>query len=324
MRHTRAGAGGPAAARRVVFAAPGPPEVLRLESVPPPAPGPGEVRVRVRAAGLQPYDVKIRRGDLAVPLPCCPGNDLAGVVDAVGPGVAAAAPGDEVLGFVDGGGYATHALAPADRLVPRPAGVGWAAAGALSASGQTADLALDALRVGPADTVLVHAAAGGVGTMAVQLAVARGARVVGTASPRNHDYLRALGVVPVAYGPGLVDRVRAVAPEGVDAALDAAGRDALGPSLELTADRGRVLTIADFAGAAAAGVPVLSGPRTAARLAALARRCAAGELRVEVQEAYPLAAAPRAHAALEGGHVRGKLVFRTDLPEPPDAAPVPR
>ncbi|GGJ95034.1 oxidoreductase [Pilimelia anulata] len=294
---------------RVEFARVGPPSVLRLVDAPTPVPGPGAVLVRVRAAGVQPYDVKVRRGDLAVPLPYCPGNDLAGTVAAVGPDAAGWAVGDEVLGFVDSGGYASHALVPADRLAARPAGLDPVAAGALSASGQTADLALDALGVGPGETVLVHAAAGGVGTMAVQLAVARGAAVIGTAGPANHDHLRALGATPVAYGEGLAERVRAAAPGGVDAALDAAGRGALAPSLELVADRDRVLTIADFAGAAELGVRTLRGARTGARLARLAALAAAGELRVAIRATFPLAEAAAAHALVEAGHGRGKVVL---------------
>ncbi|WP_189113245.1 NADP-dependent oxidoreductase [Pilimelia terevasa] len=299
--------------RRVEFAEYGPPGVLTVVARPTPVPGPGEVLVAVRSAGLQPYDVKLRRGDLRgqvdLALPYCGGSELAGVVVAAGPGVAAFAAGDEVLGFVADGALATHSVVPADRLVRRPPELAWAAAGALSASGQTADLALAALAVAAGETVLVHAAAGGVGSMAVQLAAARGARVVGTASPRNHDYLRGLGATPVTYGPGLVDRVRAAAPAGVDAALDAAGRDALVPSLELVADPARVLTIADWAGAAALGVRTLQGTRTAGRLADLVGLCVAGRLRVEVARTFPLAEAVAAHALLETGHVRGKVVL---------------
>ncbi len=236
----------------------GGPEVLRVTEVPDPEPGPGEVRVRVYAAGVQPVDLAIREGfrppGLAVEPPFVLGNEFAGVVDRLGPDSGGWAVGDEVLGFRVLDGHAELVTVDAAQLVAKPAGMPWEQAGSLSASGQTAHVALTLLGVGPGDTVLVHGASGGVGTVAVQLARAWGATVIGTASERNHDYLRELGAIPVAYGDGLVEWVRAAAPQGVSAAFDAAGRGALEASVELVADKDRIGTVVDYPGAERLGV----------------------------------------------------------------------
>ncbi|MFG3229413.1 NADP-dependent oxidoreductase [Kitasatospora sp. NPDC048194] len=290
----------------------GGPEVLRVAELPDPQPGPGEVRVRVYAAGVQPVDLAIREGfrppGTAVEPPFVLGNEFAGVVDRLGPDSGGWRVGDEVLGFRMLGSHAELVTVDAAQLVAKPAGMPWEQAGSLSASGQTAHTALTLLGVGPGDTVLVHGASGGVGTVAVQLARAWGATVVGTASERNHAYLRDLGAIPVAYGEGLVERVRAAA-QGVTAALDAAGRGALDASVELVADRDRIGTVTDFEGAARLGVRPLRTRRTAARLAELVRLWEAGGLRLEIAEAVPLAAAERAHRLVGTGHVRGKVVL---------------
>lgn len=291
----------------------GPSGVLELAEVPTPAPGPGRVRVRVRAAGVQPADVAVLRGrmppGMTRPRPLVPGNELAGVIDAVGSGVTAWADGDEVIVFTTLGAHAEQAVVPADQVVPRPAGMPWEEAGALSASGQTAHTALEDLGVGPGDTLVVHAAAGGVGTMAVQLAVARGARVIGTARPENHAHLRALGAEPVEYGDGLVERLRELAPGGADAALDAIGGGALAASLAVVSDRRRIGTVADHAAAARLGLRAIRTRRSAARLGELARLAADGTLRVVVGARVPLHEAPRALDLVAGGHVRGKVVL---------------
>ncbi|MFJ8046381.1 NADP-dependent oxidoreductase [Kitasatospora sp. NPDC096147] len=295
-----------------LFREPGGPEVLEVTELPLPAPGPGEVLVRVEAAGIQPADTAIRSGwaprGVTVEYPATPGNEFAGVVTRLGEGVNGWATGDEVLGFRLLGCHAQYVVVPAEQVVARPAGMDWAEAGSLSASGQTAHVALSALGVTAGDTVLVHAAAGGVGSVAVQLARAWGATVIGTASGANHAYLRSLGAIPVTYGDGLADRVRAVAPHGVDAALDAAGRDALVPSLALVPDRTRIGTIADPA-AEGLGVRWLYGPRSAARLAELTALWEQGRLRLTVSAAFPLARAAEAHRLVEAGHVRGKAVI---------------
>lgn len=303
--------------RAVVFARYGDPDVLQVIDVAPPEPGPGQVRVRVRAAGVQPFDALFRSGGahqwLPARFPQQLGNEFAGVVDAVGPGVTAWRAGQEVLGWAAPSCYAEQVVAGAGDLVAKPAAMPWPEAGVLSASGQTAATALAGLRVGAGDTVLIHAAAGGVGSFAVQLAAARGATVIGTASPGNHDYLRTLGAVPVAYGDGLTDRVRAAAPDGVDVALDASGTEpALHASLALVDDRDRIGTVAFQPAADRLGVRRLSTERSATRLAELTELSAAGRLRVTIQQAYPLAEAAAAHRAIETGHVRGKLVLLTD------------
>src|SRR3954468_5120971 len=203
--------------RAAVFDRFGPPDVLRIAELPDPVPGPGEVRVRVRAAGVQPFDVGVRRGSMPfvqVTFPQTIGQEYSGVVDRLGSGVEAGGPavGDAVLGSTMLNGHASMVCVPAENAVRKPDHLDFPTAAGLVAASQTASGALRELRVGPADVLLVHAAAGSVGTVAVQLARLAGATVIGTASPANHDYLRQLGAIPVAYGDGLVDAVRGVAP----------------------------------------------------------------------------------------------------------------
>jgi enoyl reductase len=300
--------------RAVVFNAYGGSDVLEVADVEVPAPGPGQVCVRVKAAGVQPFDALFRSGAahqwVPARFPQRLGNEFAGVVEAVGDHVAGWRTGHEVLGWAMLSSYGEHVVVGAGDVVEKPAGMPWAEAGVLSAAGQTAATALELLEVGKDDTVLIHAAAGGVGTFAVQIARARGATVIGTAGLRNHDYLRALGVVPVAYGDGLVERVRAAAPSGVDVALDASGTvEALRASLELVADRGRIGTVAYQPAADELGVRRLSTERSGARLSELTELSAAGQLRVSIQHEYPLDRAAEAHRTIETGHVRGKLVL---------------
>ena len=225
----------------------GGPEVLRVGDREMPEPDAGQVRVRVRAAGVNGVDAAIRSGDaqqiFPTKLPTVLGLEIAGVVDASGPNVDGLAVGDEVLGLADGGGYAEYALSTT--VAPKPAELGWAEAAALPVAAETALRVLNMLEVARDDTVLIHGAAGGVGTVAVQLAVARGATVIGTASEPNHDYLCEIGATPVVYGEGLIDRVRAVAPDGIDAVFDAAGQGALPDSIELRSGTSRIVTIAD-------------------------------------------------------------------------------
>ncbi|MFJ2579660.1 NADP-dependent oxidoreductase [Kitasatospora aureofaciens] len=299
--------------KAVTVPEPGGPEVLRVAEVPTPAAGPGEVRVRVYAAGVQPVDLAIREGfrppGAVIGSPLVLGNEFAGVVDQLGPGSYGWEVGDEVLGFQVLNSQAEFVTVDTSHLVAKPAGMPWEQAGSLSASGQTAHMALGLLKVGKGDTVLVHGASGGVGTVAVQLARAWGATVIGTASERNHAYLRELGTIPVAYGEGLVERVRAVAPQGVDAALDAAGRGALEASVELVADKDRIGTIVDYATAERLGLRQLRAERTAARLAELVELWETGGLRLEVAETFPLERAADAHRMVATGHVRGKVVL---------------
>ncbi|WTW92994.1 NADP-dependent oxidoreductase [Streptomycetaceae bacterium NBC_01309] len=300
----------------------GGPEVLHIAEIPTPTAGPGQVRVKVRAAGVMPFDTGLRAGMFPPAMtpgfpekPAVPGNEFAGVVDEVGDGVTGFAPGAEVLGFATTGAYAEFIVIPADQLARKPADMPWEVAAGLSGNGQGAHMALGQLAVGPGDTVLITAAAGGLGTIAVQLAKAWGAAtVIGTASERNHDYLRSLGAVPVTYGPGLVDRVRAIAPDGVDAALDAADPEALRDSVELTKDRGRVLTMVSDEVARELGLREWSGVRSGELLAELADLWSKGVIALHIRGTYALADAADAHREIETGHGRGKVVIAVDLP----------
>lgn len=304
-------------ARSVQFSEYGTTDVLELVEVDDPQPDPGQVRLAVRAAGVNPFDWKLLHGSipgLPASLPAGLGNDVAGVVDAVGGDVRAWSVGDEVLGQATGGAYTTAALAAEGALVARPADLPWEVAAGIGGAGGTAWKVLERLGVGEGDTLLVHAAAGGVGTFASQLAVARGARVIGTAGDRNHALLRAWGVEPVTYGDGLAERVRAIAPDGIDVALDASGRgDELRVSVELGADPHRVLTIARFTDVPD-GVIVHQGGSQGdlqPALRELVALIAAGRLQVPIARAYPLAEAAAALDASEHGHLAGKIVLTT-------------
>lgn len=294
----------------------GGPEVIEMTELDTPRPSPGEVRVRVKAAGAQAYDCAVRGGwtppGMTLTFPQVLGNDFAGVVDELGEGVTGFSVGDEVLGWAVLSCYAQYLVVSADQVVHKPANMPWEEAGAFSASAQTAHTALKALEVGAGDTLLVHAAAGGVGTIAVQLAKEWGATVIGTAGERNHDYLRSLGAIPVAYGDGLADRVRALAPDGVNAALDAVGGEALDVSVELVKDRARIGTLVDFARVEEFGVRAIFSQRSAERLRELTELYAQGRLRVEISRVFPLALAAEAHQIVETGHVRGKIVLSVD------------
>jgi NADPH:quinone reductase-like Zn-dependent oxidoreductase len=244
------------------------------------------------------------------------------VVTAVGPDAAGpagpVAVGDEVIAFRASGAYAAELLAPAQAVVPKPAALDWAQASGLMLTGATAWHALTVTDVHEGDTVLINGASGGVGVMAVQLAAARGASVVATASPARHAFLRELGATPVAYGPGLAGRVRAAAPGGVSAALDLIGTDeAMEVSLALVPDRARVVTIAAFAKGLEAGIKVIGGApgadpgteiRDAARLD-LARLAGQGKLKVFVTQTFPLTEAAAAHRAIMTGHATGKIAL---------------
>ncbi|WP_010277113.1 NADP-dependent oxidoreductase [Paenibacillus senegalensis] len=296
------------------FHSPGPPEVLQVMDFPDPVPGPGEVRVKVKAAGVQPVDCAIRGYGFSPPgaklqYPQIVGNEFAGIVDQVGEGVEDFQIGCEVIGWSLLSCCAQYVVVPRDQLVIKPRTMPWEEAGVLSASGQTAHTALKELEVGEGDTVLIHAAAGGVGTFAVQLARAWGAVVIGTASPRNHDYLHSLGAIPVAYGEGLEDRVRELAPQGIDAALDAAGEEALRASVNLVSNKERIGTIVSFDLSEKLGTVPIRSKRSAARLSELTRLYEQGMLRVTIARVFPLHEAAAAHRAVETGHIRGKIVI---------------
>jgi NADPH:quinone reductase-like Zn-dependent oxidoreductase len=288
----------------------GGPEVLELVDLPDPHPGPGQVRIAVRAAGVNASDWKKRKGLMDPELPQTMGYEAAGVVDEVGEGVADVAVGDRVFGLSDEGA-AQAELAVLSYYAPIPPSLGFPGAAALPAAIETATRALDQLGVGSDDTLLINGASGSVGSAAVQLAVARGARVIGTASPANHDYLRSLGAEPVAYGEGLAGRVRALAPGGVDLALDAAGSGVLSELIELASGSEHVVTIADFAGAQEHGVRFSRGDdgRAVHVLAEIGELIESGRFSLPVAQTFPLAEIAEAHRVSEDGHARGKLVL---------------
>ncbi|MBB4741945.1 NADPH:quinone reductase-like Zn-dependent oxidoreductase [Actinoplanes octamycinicus] len=295
-------------------------DVLRLRELPDPPVGPDVVRIRVRGAGLNPVDYKIRQGHLrgAIPhhTPLIPGWDVAGVVDAVGPAVTGFAAGDEVMAYarkdtVQHGTYAELVSVAEGAVARKPASLSFAQAGGLPLAGLTALQMLLAVDTGPGDVVLVHAAAGGVGHLAVQLARALGAtRVIGTASKGNHDFLYGLGCEPIEYGDDLPERLAAlVGGDGrVDAALDFVGGDALTQSPRLVRSPARHASVVDPHVKEQGGRYVFVRP-DGDQLSSLADLADAGRLRVEVAREFPLDEAAPAQRLLEEGHVRGKLVL---------------
>jgi NADPH:quinone reductase len=300
----------------------GGPGSLSFEEVELPDVGPREVRVAVRAVGVNPYDVKVYAGPGDPSrLPLRLGSEAAGVVTAVGEGAAddrgRVSVGDEVIVRAPGA-YASDLVVPDTALTRKPEALGWPEAAALLLAGATAEHTLDATAVTEGDTVLVHGASGGVGLYAVQLAALRGARVIATASRRNHDLLRELGAEPVSYGDGLLGRVRALAPEGIDVALDLIGSDeAMDVSLALVADRVRIASIANFTRGGEEGIRLLgNGPgadpgselRAAAR-PELARLAGEGLLRVVLAATYPLDQVAEAHRRIATGHTTGKIAL---------------
>ena len=288
----------------------GGPEVLEIVELPDPHPGTGQVRIAVRAAGVNASDWKKRKGLMDGDLPQTLGYEAAGVVDEVGEGVADVAVGDRVFGFSDEGA-AQAELAVLSTYAPIPPSLDFSGAAALPAAIETATRSLDRLGVRSGSTLLVNGASGSVGSAAVQLAGVRGARVIGTASPANHEYLRSLGAEPVAYGPGLVGRVRALAPDGVDAALDVAGSGVLPQLIELARGAEHVVTIADFGGAQEHGVTFSSGDagRALHVLAEIGELIESERFSLPVAQTLPLGEIATAHRLSEDGHVRGKIVL---------------
>jgi NADPH:quinone reductase len=309
----------------VVATAFGGPEVLSVIETPAGPPRPGEALIEVRAAGTNPVDYKQysrTMGQDPARLPMRLGRELAGVVTEVADGTEGPADGihvgDAVVAYPIAGGYAADVVVAASSVIPKPATMSFEQASGMMLTGATAVHALTVSRVGAGQTVLIHGAAGGVGLMAVQLATAAGARVLGTASESSHAVLREFGAEPVTYGPGLEERIRALAPEGVDAAVDAIGGDeALDTSLAVVTARDRIVTLLPSRRAFDSGIKVIGGapgadPGTEIRAAArlkLARLAEEGKLRVVVAAAYPLAEAAAAHRALATGHTHGKIVL---------------
>jgi NADPH:quinone reductase-like Zn-dependent oxidoreductase len=290
-------------------------DVLHVTDVQPPAPGPGQVQVQVRAAGINPGEASIRRGESAdrwpATFPSGEGSDFAGVVRELGDGVSTAAVGDEVIGWTDQrGSQAELVVVPAGQVVPKPASVPFEVAGALYVAGGTAVGVVNAVAPGPGETVVVSGATGGVGVMAAQLARRDGADVIGIASAANADWLTAHGIRPVPYGERLADRLRAAAPGGIDAWIDLFGGGYLDLAAELGVAPERAATIIDFEAAGRTGAQTVFGADTPGgpALTLLAGLIAGGELDVPVA-AYPLDQVREAYAELEKRHTRGKIVL---------------
>jgi NADPH:quinone reductase-like Zn-dependent oxidoreductase len=291
-------------------------DVLRVDEVPRLAPGPGQVLVRVKAAGINPGEAKIREGFLhsrwPATFPSGQGSDLAGIIEQVGDGVTLVAAGDEVIGWVDTrSSHAEYAVVEAANVVPKPASVPWEVAGALPVAGFTAWATVRAVGLKPGDTVVVSGAAGGVGSITVQLASRAGATVIGLASETNHGWLESRGVIPVAYGDGAVDRIRAVAPK-VDAFIDTYGGDYVEVALnEFGVEPSRVDTVVRFDAVEQYGVKAEGNAvgASASTLAELAGLIAAGELEVPIAATYPLDQVRAAYRWLGQGHLLGKVVL---------------
>jgi NADPH:quinone reductase-like Zn-dependent oxidoreductase len=296
----------------------GPVGVLSVRDVQVPKPGPGEVLVKVKAAGINPGEAKIREGALAerwpATFPSGQGSDFAGVVDKVGQDVTGVAAGDEVIGWVDTrSSQAEYLVAEAAKLTRKPAGLPWEVAGAIPVVGFTAWAMVRAVDLKPGDTVAVSGAAGGVGSLAVQLARRKGATVIGLAGPSNHDWLTRHGVLPVAYGEGVADRIRAAAaPGAVSAFLDTHGGDYVELALnDLMVAPERIDTVVRFDAVAKYGVKAdgNAAGASAATLDELAKLIAAKEIELPIARTYPLSEVRAAYTELAKGHIRGKIVL---------------
>jgi NADPH:quinone reductase-like Zn-dependent oxidoreductase len=303
-------------ARAVRFDQYGGLDVLQVVDVPDPVPGPGEVLVRVKAASINPGEAKIREGALhsryPATFPSGEGSDLAGVVEGVGVDVTAVGAGDEVIGYTDNrASQAELVVVPAENLTARPPSVPWEVAGSLNVAGATAWAAVRAVSLSDGDTVVVAGAAGGVGVFAVQLAAVAGATVIGLAGESKHGWLRSHDVVPVLYGDGVEDRIRAAAPDGVDAFLDLVGGGYVELALALGVAPDRIDTIADFEAITKHGVKGdgNAAGSSASTLAELAADVANGSLEVPIAATYPLERVRDAYAELEQGHTLGKIVL---------------
>lgn len=308
--------------RAVQFAQYGGPEVLEVvDGVSEPHPGSGQVRIAVRAAGVTPADWYLRSGTMQdiVPLtlPHIPGADAAGVVDEIGTGVTGVRIGDDVFGYTPpaavGGALAEHAVLEA--WAPKPASWSWEEAGGAAANIETATRVMDLLGVDETSTLLIEGAAGGVGTATMQLARARGAAVVGTASPKNHDFLRRFGAIPVEYGPGLAERVAVRAPGPITAVLDAAGSGSLQDLVKIAGSPDRVVSIADPQ-AASQGVRLSSSAGGGldqhdgrAGLTLAARLAEEGRFSVPLHAVFPFARVGEAHSASQSRRAQGKIVI---------------
>jgi NADPH:quinone reductase-like Zn-dependent oxidoreductase len=297
--------------RALQYSTYGDPEVLKVEDAPDPHAGPGQIRIAVRAASVNPIDWKVFSGAFSGGEPLAGtgflGYDAAGVVDEVGAGVEGVAVGDEVLGL----GQNTQAeFALLASWAVKPASIDWAIAAAAGVAGETSERGLRLLGVKSGDTVFVDGGAGGVGAVAVQMALVRGATVIASSGASNLDYLREIGAIPVSYGEGVADRVRAAADGPIDAVFDVVGKTPIEELVSLVSEPSRVLTIANFA-AGEAGVQVTGGDADSQPMPALAEVAellADNRLVIKVQT-FPFERAAEAYRISEGGHIRGKLVL---------------
>ncbi|WP_067685985.1 NADP-dependent oxidoreductase [Nocardia jejuensis] len=299
--------------KAVRFSRFGGPEVLEIVEVARPHAGAGEVRIAVRAAGVNASDWKKRAGLMDQELPQTLGYEAAGVVDEVGEGVSTAQVGDRVFGFATSGAAQAES-AVLSYFAPIPESVSFVDVAALPAALETAARALEQLGVRSGETLLISGASGNVGGAAVQLAVAQGVRVIGTAGPANHEFLRALGAEAVSYGEGLVERVRAIAPDGVDRALDVAGSGVLPELVELVGSAEQVVTLADFDGAQKFGVRFSRGDggRALHVIDEIGGLIESGRFTLPEVRTFALADVAQAHRVGEEGRVRGKLVLVND------------
>jgi NADPH:quinone reductase-like Zn-dependent oxidoreductase len=305
-----------AGARAVRFDRYGGRDVLYVADIEMPSPDPGEVVVEVRAAGINPGEAGIRVGAIhemfPATFPSGEGSDLAGVVTAVGPGVTEFAVGDEVMGFsLRRSSHATHTAVPAGQLIRKPAELSWAAAGSLYVAGVTAYAAVRAVAPQPGEKVAVSAAAGGVGSLAVQLLVRREAVVLGIAGPGNADWLRRHGVIPIAYGDGLAERLREAAPDGIDAFIDLFGPDYVQLAVDLGVAPERINTIISFQKAAEVGAKTEGSmdASTPEVLAEMADLVATGAIDFDIAATFPLDRVADAFEVLEERHTHGKIVL---------------
>lgn len=282
--------------------------------LPKPEPGPDQILVKVHAAGVNPVDWKIRAGLLSdamtVQFPAVLGREVAGTVAALGPGVDRFEIGDEVFGNTGAeGGYAEYTLTRTNAIARKPPTVSFIDAAALPVASATAYDAIEQLQLRSGDTLLINGAGGGVGAAAAQIARYRGVNVVGTASPAKHGFVAALGVVPVAYGDGVVERLREVVPNGVTGILDLVGGDALREVASVVNDSHLIVTTVDPDTATSLGGTYISRGTLADTLARVAELAAHGSLSPHVQELFSLEQAGEALAAVESGHAQGKVVI---------------
>ncbi|MFJ5034315.1 NADP-dependent oxidoreductase [Streptomyces sp. NPDC088560] len=301
-----------------VYTRHGGPEAEALTELDRPSPGPGEILIAVRAAGVNPVDWKLRKGfrrpgESERPFPRVFGSEAAGVVAETGPGVTGFAVGDEVFGSTASGGYAEFALLTADVTVHKPAALSYADAATLPVAAATAYDGIRQLDLPGGTTLLITGAGGGVGSAAVQIARAFGLRVVGVASEGKREFVESLGAVHVPYGPsgpGLVERVRAAVPDGIDGVYDLVGGPVLAEAAELLKDRSKLVTVGSpLETVAELGGAQVQRARTAAVLEAVADLAVRGELKPYVTRTFPLEQADRALRAVEDGHTLGKIVI---------------